>query len=134
NSRDGQHRPRPAACRLTPAEADLARPRGRPNPQVPRRRSARSRSRVAPRLDPVAPSYGRGRSGATTSVSLNRQPIEPFIWSSPMADADRLTLALSSGGNVVIKLRPDLAPGHVERITELANRGFYDNVVFHRVI
>ena len=51
-----------------------------------------------------------------------------------MADADRLTLSLSSGGDVVIKLRPDLAPGHVERITDLANSGFYDNVVFHRVI
>ena len=51
-----------------------------------------------------------------------------------MADADRLTLSLSSGGDVVIKLRPDLAPGHVERITELANSGFYDGVVFHRVI
>ena len=51
-----------------------------------------------------------------------------------MADADRLTLSLSTGGNVVIKLRPDLAPGHVHRITELANSGFYDGVVFHRVI
>ena len=51
-----------------------------------------------------------------------------------MADADRLTLSLSTGGDVVIKLRPDLAPGHVERITELAKNGFYDNVVFHRVI
>ena len=51
-----------------------------------------------------------------------------------MADADRLTLSLSTGGDVVIKLRPDLAPGHVERITELANSGFYDGVVFHRVI
>src|SRR5580765_4061593 len=51
-----------------------------------------------------------------------------------MADADRLTLTLSSGGDVVIKLRPDLAPGHVERITELANSGFYDGVKFHRVI
>lgn len=51
-----------------------------------------------------------------------------------MADADRLTLSLSSGGDVVIKLRPDLAPNHVERITELANSGFYDNVPFHRVI
>ena len=51
-----------------------------------------------------------------------------------MADGDRLTLSLSSGGDVVIKLRPDLAPGHVERITELANSGFYDNVAFHRVI
>ena len=50
-----------------------------------------------------------------------------------MAD-DRLTLSLSSGGDVVIKLRPDLAPAHVERITELANQGFYDEVLFHRVI
>jgi peptidylprolyl isomerase len=51
-----------------------------------------------------------------------------------MADGDRLTLSLSSGGDVVIKLRPDHAPGHVERITDLANSGFYDGVVFHRVI
>ena len=50
-----------------------------------------------------------------------------------MAD-DRLTLSLSTGGDVVIKLRPDLAPGHVQRITDLANSGFYDGVVFHRVI
>ena len=48
--------------------------------------------------------------------------------------ADTLTLNLSTGGDVVIKLRPDLAPGHVERISELAKDGFYDGVVFHRVI
>jgi peptidylprolyl isomerase len=51
-----------------------------------------------------------------------------------MADADRLTFTLSTGGDVVIKLRPDLAPRHVQRITDLANSGFYDGVVFHRVI
>ncbi len=51
-----------------------------------------------------------------------------------MADAERLTLTLSSGGDVVIKLRPDLAPGHVERISSLAKSGFYDGVNFHRVI
>ena len=54
-----------------------------------------------------------------------------------MAD-QTLTLTLDTGngegGDVVIKLRPDLAPGHVERITELASEGFYDGVVFHRVI
>ncbi|NVE94236.1 peptidylprolyl isomerase [Altererythrobacter lutimaris] len=47
--------------------------------------------------------------------------------------AETLTFTLDSG-DVVIKLRPDLAPGHVERITELAKEGFYDGVVFHRVI
>ena len=51
-----------------------------------------------------------------------------------MADAQRLTLTLSSGGDVVIKLRPDLAPGHVERIATLTESGFYDGVTFHRVI
>ena len=49
-----------------------------------------------------------------------------------MAD-ETLTLTLETG-DVVIKLRPDLAPGHVERITTLAKDGFYDGVVFHRVI
>ena len=47
---------------------------------------------------------------------------------------DTLTLSLDTGGDVVIRLRPDLAPGHVQRITELAQEGFYDGVVFHRVI
>jgi peptidylprolyl isomerase len=51
-----------------------------------------------------------------------------------MAKAERLTLTLSSGGDVVIKLRSDLAPAHVERIATLAKSGFYDGVKFHRVI
>ncbi len=37
-------------------------------------------------------------------------------------------------GTVKIKLRPDLAPNHVKRIVELSEEGFYDGVVFHRVI
>jgi peptidylprolyl isomerase len=49
-------------------------------------------------------------------------------------DLNTLVLSLDSGGDVVIKLRPDLAPGHVERIKELVSEGFYDGVVFHRVI
>ncbi len=52
-----------------------------------------------------------------------------------MADElNTLTLNLDSGGDVKIRLRPDLAPGHVARIRELAGEGFYDGVVFHRVI
>ncbi|MEO7247474.1 MAG: peptidylprolyl isomerase [Novosphingobium sp.] len=49
-----------------------------------------------------------------------------------MAD-EFLTFALDSG-DVKIKLRPDLAPGHVARIKELVGEGFYDGVKFHRVI
>lgn len=49
------------------------------------------------------------------------------------ADAPVATLTLESG-EVTIALRPDLAPEHVARITELANSGFYDGLKFHRVI
>lgn len=56
-----------------------------------------------------------------------------------MADEQNtLVLTLDAGddkgGDVVIRLRPDLAPQHVARIKELASEGFYDGVVFHRVI
>ncbi len=52
-----------------------------------------------------------------------------------MADElNNLVLNLDSGGDVVIRLRPDLAPGHVARIRALTEAGFYDEVVFHRVI
>jgi cyclophilin family peptidyl-prolyl cis-trans isomerase len=46
---------------------------------------------------------------------------------------DTVTMQLKNGP-VVIALRPDLAPNHVKRIRELAERGFYDGVPFHRVI
>ena len=48
--------------------------------------------------------------------------------------ANRLTLELSTGGKVVILLRPDAAPNHVERIRTLVRRGFYDGTIFHSVI
>ncbi len=47
--------------------------------------------------------------------------------------SDTLIMQLATGA-VTIKLRPDLAPQHVARIKELASEGFYDGVVFHRVI
>ncbi len=47
--------------------------------------------------------------------------------------ADTLHMELASG-RVVIKLRPDLAPKHVERVKQLAAEGFYDGTPFHRVI
>ena len=50
-----------------------------------------------------------------------------------MADTETLVLETTKG-RVVVGLRPDLAPGHVERIKTLASQGFYDGVPFHRVI
>ena len=51
-----------------------------------------------------------------------------------MADADNTLILDTSKGKVTIAMRPDLAPGHVARIKELVGQGFYDGVVFHRVI
>lgn len=51
-----------------------------------------------------------------------------------MADTPQTLTMTLDGGDVTIRLRPDLAPEHVRRITELANEGFYDGVPFHRVI
>ena len=49
-------------------------------------------------------------------------------------DADNTLILELEAGPVTITLRPDLAPKHVERIKSLARKGFYDGVVFHRVI
>lgn len=57
----------------------------------------------------------------------------PAMAQTVPADAPIATLTLESG-EVQIALRPDLAPEHVARITELANSGFYDGLKFHRVI
>ena len=51
-----------------------------------------------------------------------------------MAEADKTLVFTLDGGEVTIRLRPDLAPQHVARICELAEEGFYDGLTFHRVI
>lgn len=49
-------------------------------------------------------------------------------------DPENTLIMETTKGKVVIKLRPDLAPKHVERLKTLAREGFYDGIVFHRVI
>jgi peptidylprolyl isomerase len=51
-----------------------------------------------------------------------------------IADAENTLIIETTKGRVVIQLRPDLAPNHVARIKQLAREGFYDGIVFHRVI
>lgn len=84
---------------------------------------------------------------ACSSIPLLGGGTKPAVAATPavaplavVAPADvavpenQLALDLSSGGRVVIQLRPDVAPNHVARIKELARAGFYNGVVFHRVI
>jgi peptidylprolyl isomerase len=49
-------------------------------------------------------------------------------------DLENTLILDTSKGKATIRLRPDLAPNHVARIKELARQGFYDGIVFHRVI
>ena len=51
-----------------------------------------------------------------------------------MADAENTLILETTQGPVTIEMRPDLAPGHVEHIKKLVREGFYDGIVFHRVI
>ena len=69
---------------------------------------------------PVAP------AAPALSSAINPDPtVEP---------ENILALDLSNGGRVLIRLMPQWAPGHVERIKTLTAQGFYNGVVFHRVI
>jgi peptidylprolyl isomerase len=51
-----------------------------------------------------------------------------------MAEPENTLIIETTKGPVTVELRPDLAPNHVARIKELSRQGFYDGVVFHRVI
>ena len=67
------------------------------------------------------------------------EPVKPAfsVVAPPEVAADpanRWTLELSTGGKVVVQLRPDIAPQHVYRIQQLTTAGFYDGLTFHRVI
>ena len=53
---------------------------------------------------------------------------------APIKDPENTLIMETTKGQVVIALRPDLAPKHVERIKKLVREGFYDGIVFHRVI
>ncbi len=56
------------------------------------------------------------------------------LFASPALAAEKITVETSKGCSFTISLRPDLAPKHVAQITKLASSGFYDGIVFHRVI
>ncbi|MEF2072363.1 peptidylprolyl isomerase [Consotaella aegiceratis] len=69
-------------------------------------------------------------------TSIGTAALALALLSQPAAAADpENTLVITTDhGEIDIALRPDLAPNHVARIKELAREGFYDGVVFHRVI
>jgi peptidylprolyl isomerase len=76
------------------------------------------------------------RLAALSLLTLGLLCTLPFApASSQQAPDPNNTLVIElKTGRVLIKLRPDLAPGHVKRVKNLAKEGFYDGLTFHRVI
>ena len=75
-------------------------------------------------------------AGAATPVLAQAVPPPP---PPPAAEwravaPENLLVIDTSKGRILVEMAPEIAPGHVERIRLLASRGFYDNLVWHRVI
>jgi peptidylprolyl isomerase len=90
----------------------------------------------------AAGAFGMPREGTAQCSVLDRHPCTPYFCgthrprtrkTTSMSTEDTLILDTSKGP-VTIRMRPDLAPQHVARIKELVREGFYDGIVFHRVI
>ena len=67
------------------------------------------------------------------------KPAAPLLSVIPPAEvaadpSNKLILELSTGGRVVIMMRPDAAPAHVERMKTLVREGFFNGLKFHRVV
>ena len=74
-----------------------------------------------------------GMQAATAQTEVPTAPV-PVVDANAPDPENTLHLDLSTGGRVTIRMYPALAPAHVERIKTLARRGFYDGILFHRVI
>jgi peptidylprolyl isomerase len=83
---------------------------------------------VAQRSEYLPTSKDRVKPSAVTA------PAPASITAPALEPENTLNLDLSTGGRVVVQLRPDIAPRHVERIKTLVRKGFYDGIIFHRVI
>jgi cyclophilin family peptidyl-prolyl cis-trans isomerase len=88
---------------------------------------------------PLAGALFATSAAAQTPEAAAPAAAEPAVKVAPIVvpalePENTLHLDLSTGGRVSIQLRPDVAPAHVERIKTLARQGFYNGVVFHRVI
>jgi len=73
-------------------------------------------------------------SSCANEPQINKQPGEPNAAAPDAKDPENILVIETKTGKVVIQLRPDVAPKHVERVKKLAREGFYNGIVFHRVI
>ncbi|WP_454599265.1 peptidylprolyl isomerase [Qipengyuania sp. SM2507] len=100
--------------------------------------------KLSPALAALAALVATPMAGISTIVHAQEAPVEAAAEAAPTyapinynLTEDReniLVLDLSNGERVAIRLMPSWAPGHIERIKTLTRQGFYDGVIFHRVI
>ncbi len=116
----------PAAPVPTEAVPEAQAPAEAPPPAeaVPAPQAPPAEAPPAPPAPPPAP------APATTASMTNAPPPPP----PPLEAENSWLLDLSTGGRVTIQLRPDVARATVERIRTLTRQGFYNGLVFHRVI
>lgn len=118
------------AAQTPPQAADTQAPPSRPANQYPSPAPATPAPAQASSATAPANPAPAATTGKSTPAAANILP-PPAIVADP---TNRWTLQLSNGGTVVIQLRPDIAPQNVERIKTLVRNGFYDGLVFHRVV
>ena len=82
----------------------------------------------------IATAFAIGATAKAESVSDLDPENTLIIEVGLFYEVDDASATPPQTGKVVVKLLPDVAPGHVTRVKELAREGFYDGVPFHRVI
>ena len=83
----------------------------------------------------AAPAFAKDKDKSKEPVVAPKPYVSAVVDPDPTHNPqDVLFLDLSNGGRVTIRLMPSWAPNHVERIKELTRQGFYNGVIFHRVI
>ena len=78
--------------------------------------------------------HAQEEEGAVAEVATDTRVFQPINYNVNEEQENILLLDLSNGERVAIRLMPSWAPNHVERVKTLARQGFYDGVIFHRVI
>lgn len=80
------------------------------------------------------PLFGKSAKAVSAATPAPSVSVPTAAPAEIVTAENQWALDLSTGGRVVIQLRPDIAPQHVERIKQLTRAGFYNGTVFHRVI
>ncbi len=118
-----------AAAALVASTAAAAQTEAVSAPAAPAAEQPATPPATAPAATSPSPTAEQPAAAAAPAVKMDVPAAPPSL-----TPENTLNLDLSTGGRVVVQLRPDAAPQHVERVKTLARQGFYNGLLFHRVI